>query len=107
MISFQYDFTKNKLYNMKKRKFLQTDFIKFIIEKYGQDLPDDDEVEIPQDEKEDPLFRKKIKLISQNEIEDDDETNDEDDEIIDELVNEYKKLKKKYESNKIRVRRKR
>ena len=98
---------------MRRKKFLQTDFLKFIFEKYsndkGQNLPDDDEVQGPDDENEDPQLRKKRKLFKMNEIEDeDDETiNDEDDEIIDELLNEYKRLKKKYESNKLRVRRKR
>ena len=95
---------------MKKRKFLQTDFIKFILEKYAQsqDLPDD-EIEIPDEEGREELKRKIRKL---NELEDEEEPTDdeqEDDEIIDELLNEYKRLKRKYESksNRIPVRRKR
>jgi len=93
---------------MKKRKFLQTDFIKFILEKYseGQELPDD-EVEVP-DEEGTELRRKKISKL--NEFEDEDEPiEDEEDEIIDELLNEYKRLKRKYESksNRIHIRRKR
>lgn len=96
---------------MKKRKFLHTDFIKFILEKYseqGQDLPDD-EVEFPDEENPDELRKKKVKKL--NEFEDEEPIDDEesDDEIIDELLNEYKRLKKKYESksNRIHIRRKR
>ena len=98
---------------MKKRKFLQTDFIKFILEKYsesqGQSLPDD-EVEFPDEESPDELRRKKVKKL--NEFEDEEEPIDDeesDDEIIDELLNEYKRLKRKYESksNRIHIRRKR
>ena len=92
---------------MKKRKLIQTDFIKFILEKYasqgqaqGQGLPDD-EVEIP-DEEGSELRRKKIKKM--NEIEDEEEPIEgEDDEIIDELLNEYKRLKRKYESKSNRI----
>jgi hypothetical protein len=98
---------------MKKRKLIQTDFIKFILEKYasqgqaqGQGLPDD-EVEIPDEEGND-LRKKKIRKM--NEIEDEDEPIDgeSDDEIIDELLNEYKRLKRKYEnkSHKLYFRRK-
>ena len=97
---------------MKKRKFLQTDFIKFILEKYsaqGQSLPDD-EVEFPDEENPDELRRKKVRKL--NEFEDEEEPIDDeesDDEIIDELLNEYKRLKRKYESksNRIPIRRKR
>lgn len=92
---------------MKKRKLIQTDFIKFILEKYasqgqaqGQELPDD-EVEIP-DEEGSELRRKKIKKM--NEIEDEEEPIEgDDDEIIDELLNEYKRLKRKYESKSNRI----
>ena len=96
---------------MKKRKFLQTDFIKFILEKYseGQVLPDD-EIEVT-DEEGTELRRKKVKKLNEFEdeeepIEDEEESNDE---IIDELLNEYKRLKRKYESksNRIHIRRKR
>ena len=96
---------------MRKRKFLQTDFIKFILEKYseGQGLPDD-EVEVP-DEEGTELRKKKVRKLNEFEdeeepIEDDEEG---DDEIIDELLNEYKRLKRKYESksNRIHIRRKR
>ena len=95
---------------MRKRKFLQTDFIKFILEKYseGQGLPDD-EVEVP-DEEGTELRKKKVRKL--NEFEDEEEPIEDeeegDDEIIDELLNEYKRLKRKYESksNRIHIRRK-
>jgi hypothetical protein len=93
---------------MRKRQHLQTDFIKFIVEKYsneGQDLPDD-ERESPEDE---PVEKKKIRKM--NELEDEEEVDDDevtvDDELIDELLNEYKRLKKKYENNRVYNRRKR
>ena len=96
---------------MKKRRHLQTDFVKFIIEKYSN-LPEVD-VEVDEDENDEPQqksYRKKLKQL--NEFEDDDnvEVQDEDepsedDEIIDELLNEYKRLKKKYENNRISNRR--
>jgi uncharacterized protein (UPF0305 family) len=96
---------------MKKRKFLQTDFIKFILEKYAQsqDLPDD-EIEMPDDEQGEDVKQKRIKRL--NELEDEEEPIDDeqgDDEIIDELLNEYKRLKRKYESksNRLPIRRKR
>ena len=97
---------------MKKRKFLQTDFIKFILEKYSsqsQGLPDD-EVEFPDEENPDELRRIKVRKV--NEFEDEEEPTEDDesdDEIIDELLNEYKRLKRKYESksNRLPIRRKR
>lgn len=99
----------------KNRKFLQTDFIKFILEKYsedGQDLPDEDEVPVPNEETNEPPNRKYRNIKSVNEFDDEvqDEkepiSDEEDDEIIDELLNEYKRLKKKYESTKFHKRRK-
>jgi hypothetical protein len=97
----------------RKRKHLQTDFIKFILEKYsneGQDLPED-EIPIPDDESEEPELRKNRKIKLLNEIDDEvdsdeEEPQPEEDEMIDELLNEYKKIKKKYESTKFRKRRK-
>jgi len=103
-----------------KRAHVQTDFIKFILEKYsneGQGLPDEDEIDTPNDENEESQLRKR-KTIKKFEDDDGDEeivqgeeSDEVDDELIDELLNEYKRLKKKYEkkyeSNRIRVRRKR
>lgn len=96
---------------MKQRKHLQTDFIKFILEKYsqGQELPDDDEVETPDDETTEPHLRKKNSIKRLVEFEDEPSDDDEktDDEIIDELLNEYKRLKRKNESYRLHNRRKR
>lgn len=100
----------------KKRRHLHTDFIRFILEKYsneGQDLPED-EIPIPDDdESEDPELRKnrKIKLLKelddevQGQDEEEPQSDEKGDEIIDELLNEYKRLKRKYESSKFRKRR--
>jgi hypothetical protein len=96
---------------MRKRKFLQTDFIKFILEKYseGQGLPED-EVEVP-DEEGTELRKKKVRKLNEFEEEEEpiEDEEEEEDEIIDELLNEYKRLKRKYEgkSNRIHIRRKR
>ena len=89
---------------MKKKKHIQTDFIRFMIEKY---IDPDDDSSIDQDPEE-PQSKKLKKLV-----EVDDEVNDEDedelptDELIDELVNEYKRLKKANENYRIHYRRKR
>lgn len=108
-----------------KRKFVHTDFIKFILEKYsdeGQELPDEDEFEVPEEENGEPQFRKRSKIKKMNEFDDEEgevvegdeeeTTEDEvDNDLIDELLKEYKILKKKYqrknENNRIRIRRKR
>ena len=98
----------------RKRKHLQTDFIKFILEKYSkesQDIPED-EILIPDEESEESELRKKRKIKLLNEVDDevqndeDEESQSNEDEIIDELLNEYKKIKKKYESTKFHKRRK-
>jgi hypothetical protein len=87
---------------MKKHKrHLQTDFVKFILEKYSKQNSNDD--------KEEPLPQQYRKLKKLNEFEeeeeepiepnDDEPNNDEevDDEVISELINEYRRLKRKYE----------
>jgi hypothetical protein len=92
-----------------KRKFLHTDFIKFILEKYsqeGQEMPDD-EVQSPiEDEEQQQIRKNKVKSIKEFEDEETDDEPAEDEVLIDELLNEYKRLKKKYENNKFRQRRK-
>src|ERR1035437_7297931 len=97
-----------------KRNHIQTDFIKFIFETYskdGQRLPEEEEeIEIPDEENETPQLRIKKKLKKLNELEDDEIQDEEEptEEEIDELVNEYnKRLKKKYENNRLPNRRKR
>lgn len=66
-----------------KTKHLQTEFIKFIMDKYSNEIKDENE--IPEDDKD---------------LESEDNLIDEED-LIDELLTEYKKLKKHYENNRI------
>jgi arsenate reductase-like glutaredoxin family protein len=80
---------------MKKRKHLHTNFIKFILEKYSQELPDE-ETNVSnkklEDEFDEIINGQEVKKDElQDEIED-----DEDDENIDNLVKEYQLLEKKY-----------
>ena len=69
-----------------KRKHLQTDFIKFLREKYSQE--EEEENTPPEPIEDEPI-----------EISDTDEETE--DEPIEELLNEYKKLKKEYEYRKL------
>jgi len=106
---------------MKTKKHLKTKFIQFLWEKYN-DTPkpeDEDDIDIPlsQEEPEDedlpPLKKKKgLKPVElQDEEEEDNEESmddggeEDDDKVIERLLNQYKKLKREYESNKIRNRR--
>lgn len=92
-----------------KKRHIQTNFIKFIIEKYSNDqepqidIEDEDEIEIPEEETEETEKPQSKKV--QNEDEDLEDT--EDDDIIDELLQEYKKVKKQYENRRLSNRRKR
>lgn len=96
---------------MNKKKHIQTNFFRFLLEKYSNDnkpqpeIEFDDEVENPDDETIEELPKRLKRLV---EIDDEDDTErTEDDDIIDELVKEYKKIKKQYENRRIPVRRKR
>lgn len=80
---------------MKKRKHLQTNFLKFIIEKYNQEIQneiDDEETNLSNDELIDDIDDmeepKKIKV----------NINDDDDLNVDELIEEYNKLTNKYKN---------
>lgn len=89
---------------MKKRKYLETNFIRFIMEKYAQQSDNDEDIEIPE---EDHGNRgKKMKPLPTQIDEDDEEESTDDDEIIEKLLNEYKKIKAQYENRKIHFRRK-
>ena len=84
---------------MKKGTHIQTDFIKFIIEKYSKpkkvkDEDEDEETKEPE--------------IQDEEEHDEDEKPEliDDDEVLEKLINEYKKVKRKYENSRIQVRRK-
>jgi len=91
---------------MRKNKHIQTSFLRFLLEKKSDE----------QDEQKEKIKKKHIE--DDEEIEDFEEepTNEDDEEIepvegkddliINELMEEYKRLKKKYESNKLYNRRK-
>lgn len=89
---------------MNKKKHIQTDFIKFILEKYSEDPRPQTDLELD-DELEDEI-QDDDEIEDEKEPEDDDTTEKEDD-LIDELLNEYKKLKKQYENRRVSVRGKR
>jgi len=76
---------------MKKKKYLQTNFIKFIIEKYDreiQELPEE-ETNISNTKLSDEFDR----ILNGDEVQDE---IDDDDENIEDLNKEYKLLEKKY-----------
>ena len=80
---------------MKKKKHIHTNFIKFIIEKYSQELPEE-ETNVSNRKLEDEFD----KIINGQEVEKDEVQGeiekDEDHENIDNLVKEYQLLEKKY-----------
>ena len=103
---------------MKRRKHLHTNFIKFLLERHLEDPDVDDEIEkpIPDEELEEMKHKKSLKI---NEFDDEDEElpfeepqqedseNGDDDDTIDKLLNEYRKVKREYESHRNSNRRKR
>jgi molybdopterin converting factor small subunit len=96
-----------------KKRHIQTNFIKFIIEKYSNDqepqtdIEDDEEIQIQDEEPEKPLKTQTKKTDRELEKEDEDLEGTNDDDIIDELVQEYQKIKKAYENRRLHNRRKR
>lgn len=103
---------------MRRRK-IQTDFIKFLLEKHSEDeLEPDEEMILPEDgdEEDEVPFRKKrfkpfdIPLRDDDEefvdYDDEEDTGEDDDIIIEKLLKEYTKLKRQYENNRIRYKRK-
>jgi hypothetical protein len=88
-----------------KKRHIQTNFIKFIIEKYSNeqephtDFEDDEEIQIQEEEPEKPTTPQLKKI-------DKDLEGTNDDDIVDELVQEYQKLKKAYENRRLCNRRK-
>ena len=77
---------------MKKRKHLQTNFFKFIVEKYNKEIQDelnDEETNLPDEELIDDI----------NDIEEPKGKLKEDDDLnLDELIEEYNKLTNKYKT---------
>ena len=71
---------------MKKKQYLHTNFIKFLVEKYNKKVQDE-ETDLPEDE-----------LTDEEEENNDNEK--EDDEPIEDLISEYKDLYKKFEDKK-------
>ncbi len=96
-----------------KKRHIQTNFIKFIIEKYSNDqepqtdIEDDEEIQIQEEEPEKPMKPQTKKTDRDLEDEDEDLEGTNDDDIIDELVQEYQKIKKAYENRRVPNRRKR
>ena len=84
---------------MKMKKHLQTNFLRFIVEKYNteiQELPEE-ETNCP-DEKLVDEFDKILGYGDEqdDEVQDEEETPENDDESIDDLIKEYRLLEKKY-----------
>ena len=71
---------------MKKKQYLHTNFIKFLVEKYNKEVKDE-ETDLPED-----------KITNKDEETDNDENDD--DEPIEDLIAEYKDLYKKFEDKK-------
>ena len=81
------------------KKHLQTNFLRFIVEKYNteiQELPEE-ETNCP-DEKLVDEFDKILGYGDEqdDEVQDEEETPENDDESIDDLIKEYRLLEKKY-----------
>jgi hypothetical protein len=80
---------------MKNRKHLQTNFFKFIVEKYNKEIQDelnDEETNLPDEELIDNIDDIEEPTEPKNKIKDDDDLN------LDELIEEYNKLTNKYKT---------
>jgi hypothetical protein len=81
---------------MKKRKHLQTNFFKFIVEKYNKEIQDelnDEETNIPDEEMIDEIENDEVLKDKNDEV----KTKDKEDELnLEELIEEYNKLTNKY-----------
>ena len=80
---------------MKRKKFLHTNFVKFLVEKYKEELQEiQDEIE----NDEDLIDEVQPQVQAQAQQEPEEEIQDEDD--FDTLVKEYNELEKKYNKRK-------
>lgn len=80
---------------MKKRKHLQTNFFKFIVEKYNKEIQDelnDEETNLSDDKLIDDIDDIEEPIGPKKKIKEDDDLN------LDELIEEYNKLTNKYKT---------
>ena len=92
---------KKKIYKMKKRKFLHTNFVKFVTEKYKEELQNiRDEAQEEIENEEDLIDEVQSQVQAQAQEEQEDEIQNEDEDDFDKLVREYKELEKKYNKRK-------
>jgi len=86
---------------MKMKKNLQTNFLRFVVEKYNaqiQELPEE-ETNCPDEE----LVDEYDKLVGygdepDDEVQDEEETPENDEETVDDLIKEYLSLKRKHKA---------
>ena len=84
---------------MKRKKFLHTNFVKFLTEKYKEELQEiQDEAQDEIENDEDLIDEVQPQVQAQEEQEDETQNEDEDD--FDKLVREYNELEKKYNKKK-------
>ena len=77
---------------MKRKKFLHTNFVKFLVEKYKEELQDlKDEIE-----NEDELIVEVEPQAQEEQEEQEDETETENEDDFEKLVREYNELEKKF-----------
>lgn len=80
---------------MKKRKHLQTNFFKFIVEKYNKEIQDelnDEETNVSDDELIDDIDKIEEPTEPNRKLKEDDDLD------LDELIEEYNKLTNKYKT---------
>ena len=85
---------------MKRRKFLHTNFVKFLNERYKeelQDIQDEAQEEIENDEE---LIDEVPQVQAQAQDEQEDEIQNDDDDDFDKMVKEYKAIEIKYNKRK-------
>ena len=96
---------------MRKGKHIQTDFIKFMLEKYSNPKIEDetqDEIELQKEDdfEFDENRLRKLKKNSEGDEGPEEPIEEKEEDKIDDLINEYKKVKKLYENSRIQNKRK-